>query len=206
MGTLAGNTLIDELARRLRDTGNFGYPRATILSVLNVAQRSVNARLGLVMASTTVTTVNTPLYSIPAIATDIVRIIEIRDNDRTLVRVPYEHLTYQDPTWLRRYGAQAEVFSSVGRDLLIIIPTPVVSSSLTVTYVKQPADLADAATPAWDLPDEHRSLVVDLTEAVLLFRGREFENMQAVLERIAPALGIETTLQQLRRGSDRTRE
>lgn len=206
MGTLAGNTLIDELSRRLRDTGNIGYPRATILSVLNVAQRAVNARLGLVMNTATLTTVNTPLYSVPDIATDIVRVVEVRDNDRTLVKVPYEHLVYQDANWLRLYSAQAEVFSNVGRDLLVVIPTPVVSTALTVVYVKQPTDLADAGAPLWDLPDEHRSLVLDLTEAVLLFRGREFENMQAVLERIAPALGLETTLQQLRRGSDRTRE
>ena len=206
MGTLAGNTLIDELSRRLRDTGNVGYPRSTILSVLNVAQRAVNARLGLVMDTATLTTVNTPLYSVPAIAADIVRVIEIRDNDRLLVKVPYEHLSYQDADWLRLYAAQAEVFSNVGRDLLVIIPTPVVPTSLTVTYIKQPTDLGDAATPLWDLPDEHRSLVLDLTEAVLLFRGREFENMQAALERIAPALGLETTIQQLRRGSDRTRE
>lgn len=206
MGTLAGNTLIDELSRRLRDTGNFGYARGDILSVLNVSQRAVNARLGLVLSSATLTTVNTPLYDVPSIATDIVRVVEVRDNDRILTKVPYEHLVYQDQNWLRLYGAQAEVFANVGRDLLVVIPTPVVPTSLTVTYVKQPTDLADAATPLWDLPDEHKSLVLDLVEAVLLFRGREFENMQAVLERIAPALGLETTIQQLRRGSDRTRE
>jgi hypothetical protein len=206
MGTFAGNTLIDELSRRLRDTGNFGYARGDILSILNVSQRAVNARLGLVLSSATLTTVNTPLYSVPAIATDIVRVVEVRDSDRILTKVPYEHLVYQDQNWLRLYGAQAEVFANIGRDLLAIIPTPVVPTSLTITYVKQPTDLADAATPLWDLPDEHKSLVLDVVEAVLLFRGREFENMQAVLERIAPALGLETTIQQLRRGSDRTRE
>jgi uncharacterized protein DUF6682 len=206
MGTFAGNTLIDELARRLRDTGNFGYPRATILSVLNVAQRSVNARLGLVMTTATVSTVNTSLFSVPAIATDIVRIVEIRDNDRVLSKVPYEQLAAQDADWFRLTGPQAEVFANIGRDLLAIIPIPVVPSNLTVTYVKQPTDLTDAGAPFWDLPDEHKSLVLDLVEAVLLFRGREFENMQAVLERIAPVLGLETTLQQLRRGGDRTRE
>ena len=206
MGTFAGNTLIDELSRRLRDTANIGYPRATILSVLNNVQRSVNARLGLVLDIATVSTINTTLFATADIASDIVRVVEVRDNDRLLTQVPWDHLVYQDPLWLRGTGPQAEVFAPIGRDLLAIIPLPVTPTDLTVTYIKQPTDLADAASPLWDLPDEHKSLVLDLAEAVLLYRGREFANLKVALERVGDALGIENLIQQARRGGDRTHE
>jgi hypothetical protein len=194
MGTFAGNALIDDLSRRLRDTANLGYPRNTVLDILNRSQRSINAHLGLVTSSATLTTSNTSLYSIPAIASDIVRIIEVRDSNRLLHKVPWEHLVYQDAKWLRLFGEQAEVFTTIGRDLLTLTPIPVVATPLTIVYVSQTVNMTDGAAPLMAIPDEHKPILLDLSEAVLLFRGREFKMMQQALQRLVPALSIEDVI------------
>lgn len=195
MGTFAGNTLITDLARRLRDSANIGYPRATVLDIINRSQRALNAHLGLVTASASLVTTNSTIYSIPAIATDIVRIIEVNEGGRLLTRVPWVNLVHQDDRWLRREGTQAEVYSTVGRDLLILVPTPKVSKTMTVVYVKQTTNLADAGSPLLEIPDEHKPLLLDLAESVLLFRGRNFRNMQVAMGRVTAAMGVENKIE-----------
>lgn len=199
MGTFQGDNLIDELSRRVRDTANLGYPRATVLNILNRCQRSINARLALVHGTATLTTTNTPLYSVPDIATDIVRVSAIRDDGRELTKIPFGQLPAQSRTWVRLFGPRPEAFGHIGRDLLFVIPTPLVPVDLTVVYVTQTANMDDGAVTPLSLPDEHAALLLDLSEAVLLFRGREFRAMQQALARVAPALGLEDMIQEARR-------
>lgn len=200
MGSFTGNNLIDELSRRLRDTNNLGYPRATVLDILNRSQRSINARLSLVHATATLTTTNSPLYSIPAIATDIVRVSAIRHDGRELTKIPWEQLAAQGRGWPRQFGPKPEEFGHIGRDLLFVVPLVAVPVDLTVVYVRQTPDMDDGVVTPLAVPDEHASLVLDLSEAVLLYRGREFRAMQQALSRVAPALGIEDLMQGERRG------
>lgn len=206
MGTFAGSDLINTVARRLRDTGNIGYTRVQVLDIINRTQRSINAYLGLVMNNTTFVTTVAPLYSVSAIAADIVRIIEVREGSRILTKIPWQHLQHQSPKWVRMPDGQPEVFATIGRDLLALVPVPKTPTTLTVTYVKLTTNMTDSGVSFMDLPDEHKPLLVDLAEAVLLFRGREFKIMQAALKRIADALGIEVATQGMRRLSDATHE
>ena len=71
---------------------------------------------------------------------------------------------------------------------------------LSLRYVKHLTELADAATPLCEWPDEHKPLILDLCEAVLLFRGRDFRAMQDAIGRAATKLGLEDTAQIYRRG------
>lgn len=199
MGTFAGDALVNDLSRRLRDTVNLGYPRVTVLDIINRCQRSLNAHLGLVTATATFATTNSSLYSVSAIAGDVVRIIEINEGGRLLTQIPWWNLVHQDDRWLRRTGPQAEVFSNIGRDLLALVPVPVVSKTMTALYVKQTTNLLDAPAPLMDIPDEHKPLLLDLAESVLLFRGRNFRNMQVSMGRVTAALGVENKVVSIQR-------
>lgn len=197
MGTYTGAQFINDVARRLRDTSNTGYPRATVLTFLNACQDLINVRLALTTATTTVTTSNTAIYQLP---TTTPRILTVRDTDsRELANVSWDWLVAQNVDWLRSFGQRAEIWSQVGRDLLILTPIPEVATALTVVYAPYPTQLADDAV-AWTLPDEHKSLLTDLTCGVLLFRAREFNAMQDAINRVAPKLGMEDAAQILRRG------
>lgn len=203
MGSFAGNTLIDTLARRLRDTANIGYTRVFVLDIINRTQRSINARLGLVMSSATFATTNSPLHVVSAIAGDIVRIVDIRDNDRVLTKIPLDHLVFQDSRWFRSDGPQAEVWAPLGRTHIAVIPVARSPRTLTAVYVQQTTNLADAGAPLSAIPDEYKDIWLDLAEAVLLFRSREFTEMKKCLERVLPALGLEDTMQDMRRIGDK---
>lgn len=199
MGTITGAQFIDEVARRLRDTSNTGYPRAMVLRSLNAVQDLVNVRLGLLQATTTLDTEDRALYTLP---TTTPRVLTVREtlSGREIANVPWNRLVAQNDKWLRTYGPQPLLWSQIGRDLLVVTPIPSDELSLTITYVRYPTALTDAAV-AWDLPDEHKSLLTDLTEAVLLFRSREFNGLQEALNRAAPKLGLEAASQIVRRGT-----
>lgn len=200
MGTFAGTTLITEVARRLRDTTNTAYPRATILNAINRVQDAMNVRLGLVHASTTFVTSNTALYSTSAIATDYAYPVQMYDqNQRELNLLAFERLTQQDEEWLRSFGNRPEFYAPIGRELLAVSPIPYVPMTLTLRYVKHPTALADAGAPLWDLPDEHKPLLLDLVEALMLLRARDFHAIQEAIKRAAPKLGIEDITQIFRK-------
>ena len=194
-----GAQLIDDVARRLRDTSNTGYPRAMVLRYLNACQKLINIRLGLLQATTTLTTLDKALYQLD---TATPRVLTVRETlgGHELANVPWDRLVAQDVDWIRTHGERAEMWSQMGRDVLIITPIPADETSLTITFVKYPTTLADDAG-AWTLPDEFKSLLTDLVEGVLLFRAREFNAMQEAMNRAAPRLGLEDAAQIVRRGT-----
>src|SRR6185295_8951480 len=118
--------LIDTLATRLRDPNNTGYPRAAVLDVLNRAQRSINARLGLVQDDTTFTTSGLSLYPLEDIDTTILRVLSVRDGDRELDGIGWRQLAQQDDVWLRRFSRLTQHWSQIGRELLVITPIPLI--------------------------------------------------------------------------------
>lgn len=201
MGTFDGATLINETARRLRDTANTGYSRVLILNVINRVQDAVNVRLGLVHGAALLTTSNTALYSTAAFATNWAYPVQVFDgNSFELDILPLDRLTQQDPQWLRRFGDRPEVCAPIGRELIAITPIPYAPMQISFRYVKHPTALADAGAPLWDLPDEHKPLVLDLVEAVLLTRSRDFRAMQEAINRAAPKLALEDVSQIIRKG------
>ena len=200
MGTLQGDDLITELSRKVRDTANAGYTRVLVLDVLNRAQRSVNARLGLVHTTATFSTTNSPIYDIPTIATDIVRIIAVRDANRELDRVEWRDLVHQDRRWLRARGPTPYVWTTVGRELLLVVPAPQLATTLTTVYVQQTANMDDGAVTLLAIPDEYKPILLDVGEAILLFKAREFTAMQEAVKRAAVALGIDGLRQRAMRG------
>lgn len=203
MGTFTGQALINELAERLRDTSNVAYPRASVLRIINLVQDNVNVRLGLVHANATLITDSHAIYSLetltrcayPVQVFGQSEVTLVNDGVRELDYIPFNSLVRQEPDWLRKFGQRSEIFSTAGRNLLIILPVPIVPETLKVRYVTHPTALADDNVTQWDLPDEFKPLVLDLCEAVLLLRARDFHAIQDRLSRAANFLGLEDVAQ-----------
>lgn len=198
MATTTTAVFIDQLAQRLRDypttagLRHLAHTRVNILDVLNRVHRAVNAGLGLKLKTVDlVMTVGQTLYPVTAIATDIVRIVSVRDDARKLQEVPWNHIVHQDSEWFRRTGESQEVFARIGRDMFVIYPAPRRALTLTFTYVKLCSALIDGASMA-ELPEEYMDLVVDLTEAILLLRGRVLtpNALEAVIQRFMAAMPL----------------
>ena len=195
-----GDDLIDSLARRVRDTTNTAYPRTFLLDILNRVTRCLNAGLRLKLASASFTpTAQRALYQTTEVAADIIRVVAVREGGRDLQEVPSDHLTFQDNEWVRRQGPRPEVWSRIGRDLLVIAPCQVQSPpALTVHYISVPTANTDAATPIETPPDEYVPVLLDLSEALALLSSRVHNAPSAIrapLERASNALGIEIKLQ-----------
>jgi hypothetical protein len=201
MPTYNGSGLINELSTRLRDPTNNGYPRATILNVLNRVQDCVNVRFGLVHNTATFTTGNTALYSTAAIASDYARPVQCFDGgNREIDLVPFESLVEQSPTWLRDTASRPSVYAPIGRELLAITPIPTTPMTMTLRYVKHLVALTDTSQLV-EWPDEFKPLILDLTEMLLLLIPRDFRALHDILGRLAPKFGFEDRARTLRRGT-----
>src|SRR5262245_21353248 len=108
-----GTALVNQLARRVRDTTNFAHARTFLLETLNRCNRALNAALQAEISTALVAVHPTKvLYRLPTDTnkTDIIRVIDVFDlGGRMLQEVDFEQLVEEDPEWLHRTGAQPEV-------------------------------------------------------------------------------------------------
>ena len=183
-------TLLDILARRVRDPGNVAHPRDFARDVLSRCQRALNAALGLVTRDDTlVLDAGTPqIYNVTAKLPNAVRLLAVRDGTRQLTRMDWRFLGAADSGWPLRRGDAFTTWSLIGWDRLLLYPAPrstggreavtVVSVGLTTALTTDAIEL--------DLPNHTHTLLLDLAEAILLLRDRQFETFQDVLARLTP--------------------
>jgi len=178
--------LISNVSRRLRDPSNVRHTAAEVLSVLNHCQRVLNFAKGSKLAtnSAVVTAANRTLYENTDIhATDVQRIVAIRQEDRDLIFVPWKSLIHNDHRWLRRTGDRFELFSTIGRDLFVLYPALGYASTVEVTYVKAPATMVSGGQ-APEVEDNLMPLLVDMAEVILSVKNKPFNTLPAILARI----------------------
>gem|GEM_PF-6480198 len=159
-----------------------------IRTILAHAQCLVNARLGHVLVTETLTTRPRQQVYSTALLTDSLRVVGVRESNRDLAPALWRSLGFAHRHWFRRTGSRFEVFSRLGRNLLILHPAKPEQSSVSVASIKLTGALGD--TDQVELSDEDLPPVLDLAEAVLLLRERRFESLKEVLTRLAAALGI----------------
>ena len=205
MATVDTQTLITEVGNRLRDPNNFAHPRATVVDVLSRVQRCLNIGLRLKLATASFApTAKRCLYQNTEIASDIGQIIAIRDSARDLMPVPFVDFGNNSPEWLRTDGPQPEVYSLIGRDLVVIAPfQKTAPPTLDVVYAIQTVALVDNVADFAVIPDDYLPLLMDFTEAILLMRGRVFtpeSALPALLQRIQKDLGVDAKEQSTRHG------
>ena len=117
-------TLLDILARRVRDPSNVAHPRDFARDVLSRCQRALNAGLGLITREDTLVldAVTPQVYNVMAKLPNAVRLLAIREGTRQLAKVDWTMLGAVDPSWPIRVGAVFAAWSLIGRDRLLLYP------------------------------------------------------------------------------------
>lgn len=173
MAEVAG-TLIDSVLERIRDDIGVGTSRTLTRTTLSSAQRFVNAWLRNVFSTVTLTTYpHQQLYATTAGGLEgLTRIEAVRDGDRNLQRIDdWRELSHISTGWFRDVSDQHEVWSMLGRGVLIVYPAKTTTSSVDVIGSKLTTALSTEMV-ATDIQDDRLQTLLDLTEAVLLLRGR----------------------------------
>lgn len=191
MAEVAG-VLIDTVLQRVRDPLGAAHNRTdVVLMLLDRCQQIVNVFTKQVKETLTVTTTPTQqVYGMRALVPNAVKISDVRQGDRSLPKVAWETLFYTDRQWLRAIGPRLEVFAQLGIDICVLHPGSDVAQSLDVVYVKQTATLSDESI-ATEVSDSDLPTVLDLLEAVLSLRQREFQPFDDALKRVATRLVID---------------
>ncbi len=182
-------TLIDTVLRRVRDTQAAATSRSLVLSLLSEVQRIVNAHTGDVISSASLTTVAfKQIYKLSDDVPNAVKVRGVRDGSRDLELSRWEELARGDVQWFRRVGGQFEIFSTIGRDILVVHPARDAASSVTVDYVKLTTALT-LETDTTEIDDDNIPLLLDIIESLLLLRVRNLVEARLGLQRISLRLG-----------------
>lgn len=190
MAEVAG-TLITEALRRVRDPRGEAHARSDVLTLLDRCQKMINVFTKQVLDPVTVAT--TPMqqvYAMQDVLPDAVDVVDIKEGNRSLPRVPWSTLFYTDREWTRAWGSRYDVFSQLGLDFLILHPAESVAGSVVVVSVKNTSTLADEDT-ATNIVDDDLPAVLDLLEAVLNLRQREFNPSADAMKRAASRLLVD---------------
>lgn len=192
------HTLIDLVAKRVRDPQNFAHSRAFVLARLSDAQRFINGALGLVTTTTTLSTLPRKLiYTLSGDLTTTLRPLSVREYTRDLCKLAnLNQLNHLDLHWFRSLGHRFEAWCPIGRDLIVIYPAKDVASTVTVVHVKL-LDVLAAEADTTEIPDEYLEAVLTLTEAMLLIRQRDLAGAQAAIKRLVETLGLDMTAYRL---------
>lgn len=177
-------TLVNTLLQRVRDPQGAIHSRGTVRTLLSHAQRLINAGLRATIAEATLATEPSRLiYPISALLPNVIHVESVRADDRDLADIDWRLLWHIDGTWFRRTGDRFEGFARIGRDLLVLYPAQTVTASVTVIYTALTATLEGDATPT-DLDDALHSPMLDLTEALLLLRARDYAILPSALQHL----------------------
>ena len=185
MAEVAG-TLLSVLAGRVRDPQFSSTPKDDARLLLGECQRAWNTHTGDAVVELTLTIEPHRLvYPIEPLLPTAARITAIRDaSGRTIDRVPFGEIAHTSHKWFRQTGPRIEQWATIGRDLLVLHPALTAASTCTVVASALTASLTTDAT-ATEVTDDELPSVLDLTEALLHLRMRQFDVLSAPLKRLA---------------------
>lgn len=196
---------LNTIARRLRDTANFAYPRANLIRLMDHVQRLLNAHFKFITNTTAPITIatTTSLNAITtAVGVNVSSIEAVRVSGRVLDPVPYRTLVHQDPRWAVRRGSRPLVWSTIGKDYLILAPialAPVSASDIEIVWTPaKPSTILDNGSTDIVIPDEAVPLLRDLVETLALFTGRRFPEAGEVVARAQQAIDTFATQRDVR--------
>lgn len=192
MAITAVNDALTALYLRVRDPAGTVHSDVA-LDVLSDCQRLVNACYGAALTDATITlTPGQTFIPWTSIASDVVRIVHVIQDERTVAQVPWQSLATTDVGWVHARGQNVLAWDSVGHSLLVVYPTPDLASarSITVRYVAELVDLVSGGT--FVVPPTYVTLCIDLAAEILLLRQRLFpsidEAAQAVFRHARPRI------------------
>lgn len=186
-------TVINTVARRLRDTANLAYPRAVLVRFVDHAQRVINAYTKSFVTTVTVSGsllhTFSPLYRIiNVLAVECASIETVRLDGKTLNRVDnWLDFAHQDPEWFGTHGNRYISWSTIGKDFFILYPIvePLpINSSLQFDVVPTiPSTILDNGSNDIVLSDDLIPILQDLVEALGLIKGRRWSEASDPLAR-----------------------
>jgi len=189
-------TLTDQVLRRVRDVHGLAHSRDLARTILSHSQRLINSLLGIVTTSTTFTTYpHQQFYQISGLLTGsdaITKVMAVREGARDLTHLTnIRQLHHLDTRWVRALGPRFDAWTQLGRDMLIIYPAKVTSSSVTIVGAKLTTALTGEDT-ALEMPNEYHDHIVSLAEVMLLAKQRDLTQAIRQLQRLSHALKTDT--------------
>lgn len=170
-------TAIDVISRRVRDPQNSATSRDTVRLLLQKSEQALNSRLALVTLE-----FDFQLHAEQQFYGDLdtlypiaLRVIGFHDNERDIPMVDWTKLHHFDGTWFRRLGPEAQVWSPVGRNAVLIHPGLKVPHVIHCMAAKRPPALTTEAMNLF-IPDQYIPLLFSVVEAQLLAKSRELDD------------------------------
>ncbi len=186
--------LTTEVLARVRDANGVMHTASFVRSRLSDAQRCLNALLGFVVGSGTMTIgARQNFYVISTAVPSAIRITSLRGGStiRDIGKLPsLNSLLIYGPTWPQKIGDYIETWTLIGRDVLVHYPALNSSGSIGVYYHKLTTALTATGTALEFSPDQD-GLVVTLAEAILLLRQRDLTACSRALDRLKAAIRVE---------------
>jgi hypothetical protein len=196
-------TVINTVARRLRDNANLAYPRAVLIRFVDHTQRILNAHTKSFLVQIDPAGANfhtfSSVYKISTLFGTTVSSIEALYDQGTggpggkyIERIQWPTLSRNDPQWFRRSGTQLISWSTVGKDLLVLYPIlnrPVLTGELSFTYCPAvPSTILDNGSNDIVLDDSFIPLLQDIVEVLGCLKGRRFSEASDPIARVEQAL------------------
>ena len=182
--------LVDQVLHRVRDPQALGTSRATVRLLLTHIQRIVNCHTAYVQEELGfATSPYQQIYRVsdPALAPNALRMVGVQSGVRNLVKVKWPEFWYMDRNWSRAIGSEFQLWSMIGRDLLVIWPAKTTASLVTLVYARLTDDLVDD-TVAIEMADDTVPLMIDLVEALICYKQRVYGPIQKLAESIGARL------------------
>lgn len=190
MATTAG-TLIDSIARRVRDPNNTAHSRAFVRDILDRMQVIVNAQKEYILTDTTINA--TPGKAIYSVETDLgssITVTTVTIDGRELDQQTWTNLHRLNRNWLTAKSGKPFAWAPIGRSLVAIYPAPDHEAEITFTASKRTTPLNADEIPL-ELRREDEDIVRDLTTAILLLRQRDLDTCPEIIKRAIQKLGLQ---------------
>lgn len=179
---------------RSRDPNGTANTSTLVWDLFNRLQWAVNAEIEDVVGSTSLPLASRQcLYPINANIPAAQKILGVRDANRDLYPMEFGALRGLDRYWFRRFRDQLRWFALCGYDLLIVGPpldTLQEATSVTVVYNAVTTAITSDASQ-FQLQDENVESVMELTEAILLAKARDWAGAQQAMQRAVKSLKLE---------------
>jgi hypothetical protein len=178
-------TLIDSIARRVRDDANTAHSRAFVRDLLDRTQVIVNAKQEAITATRVVTnTANKALYTLESDLQGLIDVQTIRLGGVRLDEItPWRNLFKLSASWLADRAPQPRGWARIGRSLVVVYPAPQVDIELEFQGSAITIPLTADSVPL-QLEREDEDMVRDLVTALLLFRQRDLDMLQPLMQRL----------------------
>lgn len=190
MATTAG-TLIDSIARRVRDPNNTAHSRTFVRDILDRSQVALNAYKEYILTETIqIATPGQALYSVETDLGSSITVTDVLIDGRELDEQTWTNLHRLNRNWLTAKSGKPFAWAPIGRSLIAIYPAPDHEAEITFIASKRTVPLTADEIPL-ELRKEDEDIVRDLTTAVLLLRQRDLDMIPAIIQRIGGKIGLQ---------------